>query len=106
MPLRSPDKGTFEHLLEEVRVATGVLYRLSRFRATEPWWSHATCRFDGPADGAPEAFGTCYAAPILATAFAESVIHESSWFVNGRYEVPKSQLTSRHVIRFEMRAAL
>lgn len=103
MPLRAPDPGTFEQLLEEVHVDAKTLLRLSRYPATELWWSHDAYRFDGPPKGAPDAFGTCYAAPLLATAFAESVIHECSWFKNDRYEVPAADLKSRHIVTFRLR---
>lgn len=99
MTLRLPDPGTFEHLLEEVRVQAGTLVRLSKFPKTEPYWSRGRYRFDGPAAGLPDGFGTCYASDDIAVAFCESVIHECAWFRNGRYEIPLTDLTSRHVVR-------
>lgn len=99
MPLRLPDPGTFEHLLEEVRVQVDTLVRLSRFPKTELYWSRGRYRFDGPAAGLPGSFGTCYASDNKAVAFCESVIHECAWFRNGRYEIPLADLTSRHVVQ-------
>lgn len=99
MPLRPPDAGTFEHLLEEVRIEVKSLVRLSKYPKTEPWWSRAAYRFDGPAAGTPGSFGTCYASPDLAVAFAESVIHESAWYTNGHYEVPAADLAARYIVR-------
>jgi hypothetical protein len=98
VPLRLPDPGTFEHLLEEVRVPADGLVRLSKFPATEPYWSRGRYRFDGPAAG-PNAFGTCYAANDLAVAFAESVIHQAAWFKNGHYEVLQADIDQRHIIQ-------
>ena len=99
MPPRLPEPGTFEHLLKEVRVEASTLVRLSRYPKTELWWSRGRYRFDGPPAGTLNSFGTCYAAPDLAVAFCESVIHECSWFRNGRYEVAEPDLTDRHIIR-------
>lgn len=98
MPLRAPDPGTFEHLLEEVRIPADTLVRLSKYPKTEPWWSYDAYRFDGPAKGTPGAFGACYASQRLDVAFAESVIHEDSWFNNGQFEVPMAALSSRYVV--------
>ena len=64
----------------------------------EPFWSRGRYRFDGPSAGI-RGFGTCYAADDIAVAFCESVIHECAWFRNGHYEVPMSELTTRHVVR-------
>lgn len=58
MPLTLPKPGAFEHKLEEVRIAADSLLRLSRSPATEPYWSRARYRFDGPAAGEPASFGT------------------------------------------------
>jgi hypothetical protein len=99
MSLRSPDPGTFEHLLEEARVQADTLVRLSNFSKTEPYWSRGRYRFDGPAAGQPGSFGTCYASDNIAVAFCESVIHECAWFNNGRYEIPLAALTSRHDVQ-------
>lgn len=105
MPLRPPDPGTFERLLEEKRIQTDTLVRLSRFPRTEPYWSRAAYRFDGPAAALPGSFGTCYAAPDLDVAFSESVIHENSWFHNGQFEVPTAALTSRSIVSLHRPAA-
>ena len=75
MPLRSPEPGSFEHLLREVRIEATALIRLSRYPKSEPYWSRGRYRFDGPPDG----FGTCYAAANIDVAFCESVIHECAW---------------------------
>lgn len=99
MSLRLPDPGTFEHLLEEVRVQAGTLVRLSKFPKTEPYWSRCRYRFDGPAAGLPGSFGTCYASDDMAVAFCESIVHECAWFRNGRYEIPLADLASRHVVQ-------
>jgi hypothetical protein len=99
MSLRLPDPGSFEHLLEAVRVPADSLVRLSRFPKTEPYWSRGRGRFDGPLAGDPGSFGTCYAAGDIAVAFCESVIHECAWFRNGHYEVALADLTSRQVVQ-------
>ncbi len=103
--------------LHPVRVSIASLVRLSRFPATEPYWSRGQYRFDGP-DVGIDAFGTCYAASRLDVAFAESVIHESGRFVperravpqsfsqtiRGRYEVPLADITDRHAVSFFSRS--
>jgi hypothetical protein len=93
--LRRPVPGTFESLLEEIQVPVASLVRLSRFPKTELWWSHGRYRFDGPHGGS---FGTCYAADRLDVAFCESVIHESSTYLGGKFVVPAADATSRHVV--------
>lgn len=100
MTLRHPEPGSFEHLLVECRVDPASLLRLSNFPATEPWWSRGAYRFDGPPATEPNSFGTCYLSDSLAVAFAESVIHESSRFVSGHYEIAQAELARRHVVRF------
>lgn len=99
MSLRSPDPGTFERLLEEIRVQADTLIRLSNFPKTEPYWSRGRYRFDGPVASLPGSFGTCYVSDNIAVAFCESVIHEFAWFHNGRYEIALANLTSRHVVQ-------
>jgi hypothetical protein len=98
MPLRWPDPGTFEHLLEEFRMPADSLVRLSIFPGTEPYWSRGRYRFDGPPADNPESFGTCYAAQKLEVAFAESIIHENAWFLKDQFQVPQTDLDARHVI--------
>ena len=100
MSLRLPEPGTFEDLLRPVRVEVASLVRLSRYPATEPYWSSGVYRFDDPEPGRVGEFGTCYTAGSVEVAFAESVIHESGRFVNGAYEVPSAELTERSVVRF------
>jgi hypothetical protein len=76
---------------------------LSRYPATEPYWSAGVYRFDDPdtaSTGSTGAFGTCYTASTIEVAFAESVIHECGRFVAGSYEVPAAELTERSVVRF------
>ncbi len=98
--LRLPEPGSFEDLLRPVRIEVASLVRLSRHPATEPYWSAGVYRFDDPESGRAGAFGTCYTASSIEVAFAESVIHESGWFVGGSYEVPAAELTERSVVRF------
>jgi hypothetical protein len=98
--LRLPEPGTFEDLLRPVRIEVASLVRLSRYPATEPYWSSGVYRFDDPDPGRAGEFGTCYAAGSIDVAFAESVIHESGRFVDGTYEVPSAELTERSVVRF------
>ena len=98
--LRLPKTGTFEDLLRPVRVEVSSLVRLSRYPATEPYWSSGVYRFDDPDPGRAGEFGACYTAGSIEVAFAESVIHESGRFVDGAYEVPSAELTERSVVRF------
>ncbi len=100
MSLRLPKTGTFEDLLRPVRVEVSSLVRLSRYPATEPYWSSGVYRFDDPDPGRAGEFGACYTAGSIEVAFAESVIHESGRFVDGAYEVPSAELTERSVVRF------
>ena len=100
MSLRLPETGTFEDLLRPVRVEVSSLVRLSRYPATEPYWSSGVYRFDDPDPGRAGEFGVCYTAGSIEVAFAESVIHESGRFVDGAYEVPSAELTERSVVRF------
>lgn len=100
MSLRLPKTGTFEDLLRPVRVEVSSLVRLSRYPATEPYWSSVVYRFDDPDPGRAGEFGACYTAGSIEVAFAESVIHESGRFVDGAYEVPSAELTERSVVRF------
>ncbi len=100
MSLRLPETGTFEDLLRPVRVEVSSLVRLSRYPATEPYWSSGVYRFDDPDPGRAGEFGACYTAASIEVAFAESVIHESGRFVDGAYEVPSAELTERSVVRF------
>lgn len=100
MSLRLPEPGTFEDLLRPVRVEVASLIRLSRYPATEPYWSSGVYRFDDPEPGRVGEFGTCYTAGSIEVAFSESVIHESGRFFDGAYEVPSAELTERSVVRF------
>ena len=89
MALRPPEPALFEHLLQAVEVEVAHLVRLSRRPATEPWWSRSAAhRFDDP----EKAFGVCYLAGRLDTAFCESVIHQSALFVGGQYAVAGADL--------------
>lgn len=85
MSLRLPEPGTFEQLLRPVRIEVASLVRLSRYPATEPYWSAGVYRFDDPDPGRIGEFGTCYTASSIEVAFAESVIHASGRFVDGAY---------------------
>jgi hypothetical protein len=98
--LRLPELGSFEDLLRPTRIEVASLVRLSRYPATEPFWSAGASRFDDPDPDGADAFGTCYTASTLEVAFAESVIHECGRFVGGSYEVPAAELTERSVVRF------
>ena len=100
MSLRLPERGTFEKLLRPVRIEIASLVRLSRYPATEPYWSSGVYRFDDPDPGRAGEFGTCYTAGSIEVAFAESVIHEAGRFVDGAYEVPSAELTERSVVHF------
>lgn len=100
MSLRLPEPGSFEDLLRPVRIEVASLVRLSRYPATEPYWSAGVYRFDDPEPGRVGAFGTCYVASAIEVAFAESVTHEAGRFVAGTNEVPAAELTGRSLVRF------
>lgn len=100
MSLRLPEPGSFEGILRTVRVDVASLVRLSRYPATEPYWSAGVYRFDDSEPDRAGAFGTCYMASSIEVAFAESVIHETGRYVAGSYEVPSAELTERSVVRF------
>ena len=71
--LRLPELGSFEDLLRPTRIEVASLVRLSRYPATEPYWSAGVYRFDDPDRGGADAFGTGYTASTIEVAFAESV---------------------------------
>ncbi len=100
MSLRLPDPGSFEDLLRPSRIDVASLLRLSRYPATEPYWSAGVYRFDDPYAGTAPEFGTCYTASSIEVAFAETVIHECGRFHGGSYEIPAAELTERWVVRF------
>lgn len=105
MPLRLPEPGSFERLLQEYRVPVAALQRLSRYPKREPFFSRGRFRFDGSPAGQGGSFGTCYAGLSLDVAFAESVIHEASWWHEGRFQVPAVSVDSRHRVLFQRPAA-
>ena len=76
------------------------LVRLSRYPATEPYWSAGVYRFDNQEATGVGVFGTCYTASSVEVAFAESLIHECGRFVGESYEVPVAELIERCVVRF------
>lgn len=98
--LRRPEPGSFEDLLRPVRIGVASLVRLSRYPATEPYWSAGVYRFDDPQPDRAGAFGTCYTASSIEVAFAEGVIHEAGRFAAGSHEVPAAELTERSAVRF------
>ena len=100
MLLRLPELGSFEALLRPIRIEVASLVRLSRFPASEPYWSAGAYRFDEPDTDGADAIDTCYTASTIEVAFAESVIHECGRFAKGSYEVPAAELTERSVVRF------
>ena len=101
MPLRLPERGSFEHLLRPATVVVSSLVRLSRFPSTEPYWSKAArYRFDDALPARSSPFGVCYGATTLETAFAESVLHESALFEGGRFLVAEADLRSRWKVNF------
>lgn len=80
--IREPLAGTFEDLVKIVELNLDAYVRLFIRPDIEPYWTvSATHRFDDPEND----FGVLYAGDSLATAFAESVIHD-----NARFE-PKSR---------------
>jgi hypothetical protein len=101
MKLRSPDPGTFEHLLTPVDVAMTSFWRLSLRPASEPFWARSVShRFDDPSPDPAARFGVLYAGESVEVAFCESVIHENSNFKNGRFEVASSEIDGRHLVWF------
>jgi hypothetical protein len=101
MQLRLPEPGSFEHLLRPVQISVTSMVRLSRSPTTEPWWSRkARFRFDDAWPLRSNQYGVCYAADRLDTAFAESVIHENSLFLGGRFHVAEAGLKSRWKVYF------
>jgi hypothetical protein len=82
-------------------VPVSSLVRLSGWPATEPFWAcSADHRFDDPQTGAANEFGVCYAGDSLEVAFAESVIHDGSLFVDGRFAVSDAELKRRQMVTF------
>jgi hypothetical protein len=102
--LRLPEPGTFESLVPAVAVPTASLWRLSKRPASEPYWARgAQSRFDDPAGATPGAatFGVLYVGQDPETAFCESVIHESSLFLNGAFVVSRASLVARSLVGFK-----
>lgn len=80
-----------------VAIDINRLVRLSRYPATEPYWSRsATYRFDDPA----QTYGVNYAGLSLPVAFAETVLHQSSCPVAGEWLVAARDVSERHIVRF------
>ena len=81
------------------------MYRLSRYPATEPYWtSEGRYRFDDPkGKSGAAAFGVLYVGHLPEVAFAESSIHENSRFNPGmgRFEVSDADLRSRSLVTFK-----
>lgn len=97
MALRTPEPGTFEHLLRPVEVSLTRVVRLSRRPLTEPWFGTSRSgRFDDP----KRLFGVCYTADHTATAFTETVVHESSLFEAGQFLVMRGDLVGRFVTTY------
>jgi len=77
------------------------MVRLSRNPGTEPWWSRkARGRFDDAISLRLDPFGVCYAGDSIETAFAESVVHETSLFERGHYVVPAADVRARWKVYF------
>lgn len=57
----------------------------------------ASGRFDDP----QQTFGGCYAADAMATALAETVIHEASSWQRDAWVVAEADLTSRWIVTFQ-----
>ena len=98
--LRSPERGSFEHLVRTVGIEVSRMWRLSVDPSREPYWSRsASHRFDDPLSDASQRFGMLYAAQDLETAFCESVLHECSLFVGGCNVVPRCEMDGRSLVR-------
>ncbi|MDZ5455212.1 RES family NAD+ phosphorylase [Azohydromonas lata] len=93
--MRAPERGTCEHLLQPVEVPIESPVRLSRHPATEPWWGRVAAR---RFDDSQQRFGVCYAADQVATAFVETVIHESSAWRHGSWLVATAELAGRWIV--------
>lgn len=87
--LRPPGSGFSKIPLDIELLDPALLYRVSRHTSGEP--------FFGRSRG--NRFGTCYLGLDLTVAMAESLLHDVEP-TNGRFEVPLSEIESRHVFRF------
>ena len=84
-----------------MQVPVAQMRRLSRLPATEPFWSkEARYRFDDAHPLADQRFGVLYCAGDLATAFAESTIHDNACFRHGAFEVSAAELAARRLVLF------
>lgn len=87
--------------LEPIDVNAKDLVRISRFSSGEPYFGRtAANRFDDPRRIGGRRFGTCYAGLSLASAFAETVLHDEMP-EDGHFWAPPEALTSRFVVRFD-----
>ena len=88
--------------LPTISVNCKKLFRLGRHGSGEPYFgTSAGNRFDDP----NQIFGTCYVGFDLATAVAETVLHDEMP-VQGRFGVSKSDFEGRHLVRFPSGALL
>lgn len=102
--LKLLDARSLGQRLQTASVATTRFLRLSRFAETEPYWArHAQHRFDDPRGLVPgtQSFGVLYAAQDVETAFCESVLHDSSLFDAGQFQLANAALQSRRLVTFK-----
>ena len=88
--------------LATVSVDGKRLFRISRYSSNEPFFGHiAGNRFDDPKG----MFGTCYVGFDLATAVAETVLHDELPLV-GRFGVSQRDFEARRIVRFPIAGML
>jgi hypothetical protein len=81
-------------------VSPADLLRVSRYSSGEPFFGRAGAnRFDDYRHPKKKRFGTCYLGLTLATAFAETVLHDEMP-VRGRFQIASDVLESRFVVQF------
>lgn len=96
MALPQPDPDFDRFVLGLTAVESSDLIRISRYPATEPYFSRSKGhRFDDPL----QSYGVCYAGQTLAGAFAETLLHDLVP-TRGAYPLDEQSLRDRHAILF------
>ena len=101
MTLKPPPRNLSSIKLETETVAVSSLYRVSRFSSSEPFFGRAASnRFDDRSAVKSRRYGTCYCGFDLATAIAETVLHDEMP-VKRYFLISYSDFASRYLVRFK-----
>ncbi|MFK2893746.1 RES family NAD+ phosphorylase [Dyella flagellata] len=96
MPLPAPSPDFHRLQIKTDRIDARSLFRISRRPKTEPYFGkNKAYRFDDSL----KRYGVCYVGDCLATAFAETILHDLSP-VGGEFRVARDDVTDRFVMSF------